>query len=186
MKFLPTKGPNFYKSCKGSRSQTISELKHGPHSSVNTGEAGYFLVLLKHGTRLEKCLCKAKFRDASQDKGNWSFSRISFSSQFLSHKEVKVTLYLSVTDFFSPYGKAEYQLRENTWYLVSINPELLPWQAYHSEFNEKNSCRHQIEKMLTIVSQQKPLSQTKRKERLSFWSVTMSLRYKKFISQLVF
>lgn len=117
VKLLLTKGPDLYTSHKGNRSRMYFLRTPGlcPHSSPrNTGKAVYFLPCLKAEQDLDKGhFPKPNSAMLSWNKGHWSFTRISFSSQFLSIKEGKVTLCLSITDI-SPCGKAEYQSSERT------------------------------------------------------------------------
>ena len=109
--------PTFIKAVKEVDHKLFSQNpKHCPHSSPkNTGEAGYFLVLLKHGTRLQKCLfAKPNSEMLVRIKETGPFLGFLFHHSSSAIRKLKLLCTSQLLIFFSPYGKAEYQSRENT------------------------------------------------------------------------
>lgn len=149
LKFLPTKGPNFYTSCKGSRSQTYffrtPSTAHTPPQRTQDRQSTSWPYWNTEQALRNAHLPKPNSMMLVRIKETGPLLGFLFHHCSSASRKVKLLCASQLLIFFFPYGKAEHQSRENTWYLVSSKLELLPWQAYHSEFNEKNPFRHQTQ-----------------------------------------
>lgn len=129
-------------------------LRTPRHFSQNTGGASTSCPCSKAGQDWRKVhFPKPKSVRMSWNKGNGSFTRISFS-YFLSIKKGKVTLCLSVTDF-SPMEKLIISQDRTHDTESAANCKLAAsaiWQATHSGFNEQNQFRHETQCYLAVPS----------------------------------
>lgn len=147
MKLLLTKGPDLYTSHKGNRTWMYFLRTTGlcPHSSPkNTGKTVYFLPCLKAEQDLDKVhFPKPNSAMLSWNKGHWSFTPSHPSSS--ASRKVKLLCASQLLIF--PQWKSWMSVKREHMILseqkIASIQQALPWQAYHSEFNEMNLFRHQ-------------------------------------------